>query len=73
MFNTFHEQMKKARIENKDFISFDVFPNDKWTIQDYKDFFWCVDEGYLVQASFKSSFIINEYWEREDVYAIEFD
>ena len=36
----FHEQMKKVRNENEDYN--DVFSNDDWTIQDYRDFFWCV-------------------------------
>ena len=49
----FHEQMKKVRNENEDYH--DVFSNDDWTIQDYRDFFWCFGKGYLVQADFKNS------------------
>ena len=49
-----------------------VFSNDAWTIQDYKDFFWCVDRGYLIQADFTTTFMINEEWEGEDIYLAEF-
>ena len=67
----FHEQMKKVRNDVEDY--YDVSSNDDWTIQDYRDFFWCVEEDYLVQAwDRKNSFMINEEWEGEDVYAIEF-
>ena len=64
----FHEQMKKVRNENEDYN--DVFSNDDWTIQDYRDFFWCIEKGYLVQADFKNTFIINEEWEGEDIYYV---
>ena len=65
---TFHEQMKKLRDDNE---YRNVFPNDKWTLQDYKDIFWCIDEGYLVQDC-GESFMINEEWEGDDIYAKEF-
>ena len=67
----FHEQMKKVRNDVEDY--YDVSSNDDWTIEDYRDFFWCVEQDYLVQAwDRKNSFMINEEWEGEDVYAIEF-
>jgi hypothetical protein len=65
---TFHEQMKKLRADNE---YRNVFPNDNWSAQDYKDIFWCIDKGYLVQNC-GTSFIINEEWEGDDVYAEEF-
>ena len=65
----FHQQMKKVHQE-EDYNN--VFSNDAWTIQDYKDFFWCVDRGYLIQADFTTTFMINEEWEGEDVYLAEF-
>tara|TARA_R110001606_G_scaffold289289_2_gene437324 strand:+ start:1166 stop:1396 length:231 start_codon:yes stop_codon:yes gene_type:complete len=66
----FHEQMKKVRNEEEDYH--DVFSNTDWTIQDYRDFFWCVDRGYLVQDCAKAGFMINEEWEGDDIYAEEF-
>tara|TARA_R110000796_G_scaffold22152_1_gene64483 strand:- start:60 stop:827 length:768 start_codon:yes stop_codon:yes gene_type:complete len=65
----FHQQMKKVHQE-EDYNN--VFSNDAWTIQDYKDFFWCVDRGYLIQADFTTTFMINEEWEGEDIYLAEF-
>ena len=65
---TFHEQMKQLRADNE---YRKVFPNDNWSAQDYKDIFWCIDKGYLVQNC-GTSFIINEEWEGDDVYAEEF-
>jgi hypothetical protein len=64
----FHEQMKQLRADNE---YRNVFPNDKWKIQDYKDMFWCIDKGYLVQDC-GVSFMINEEWEGDDLYAEEF-
>ena len=66
---TFHEQMKQLRDDNE---YRNVFPNDKWTLQDYKDMFWCIEQGYLVQDC-GVSFMINEEWgDKDDLYAEEF-
>ena len=63
----FHEQMKILR--SMDYGN--VYPNDDWELQDYKDIFWCIDQGYLVQDC-GESFMINEEWEGDDIYAEEF-
>ena len=60
----FHEQMKKLR--NDGYYFDNVFPNDDWTLQDFKDFFIMINRGYLVQDCSNTSFIINEEWEGED-------
>ena len=65
----FHEQMKMLRDETEDYDN--VWPMDDWTIQDYKDMFWCIEPGYLVQGC-GTSFMINEEWDRDDIYAEEF-
>ena len=63
--------MKKLR--NDGYYFDNVFPNDNWTLQDFKDFFIMIDGGYLVQDCSTTSFIINEEWEGEDIYKIEFE
>jgi hypothetical protein len=65
---TFHEQMKKLRDDDE---YGNIFPNDDWTLQDYKDIFWCINKGYLVQDC-GTSFMINQEWEGDDIYAEEF-
>ena len=66
----FHEQMKKLRDDDE---YGNVFPNDDWTLQDYKDIFWCINKGYLVQDLSRGTvFMINEEWEGDDIYAEEF-
>ena len=62
----FHEQMKLLKNENENYDN--VWPHDDWDIQDYKDMFWLIDRGYLVQQSFGNSFMVNEDWEGEDIY-----
>jgi hypothetical protein len=66
----FHEQMKKLRDDDE---YGNIFPNDDWTLQDYKDIFWCINKGYLVQDLSRGTvFMINEEWEGDDIYAEEF-
>tara|TARA_R110002167_G_scaffold71882_6_gene202645 strand:+ start:10106 stop:10714 length:609 start_codon:yes stop_codon:yes gene_type:complete len=44
-----------------------------WTLQDYRDFMFCVEKGYLVQNLSRGTlFMINEEWEGDDIYAEEF-
>ena len=43
---TFHEQMKQAR-EFDDERTIRDYPS--WTLQDYRDFMFCVEKEYLVQ------------------------
>ena len=57
----FHDQMKPAREEYQS-----VFPDDNWTLQDYKDFTYCIRVGYLVQEDSYASFIINPEWDGYD-------
>lgn len=66
----FHEQMKKLRNEEED--RYNIFPNTDWTLQDFKDLFSMIEEGYLVQEE-SCWFIINEEWDREDIYKEEFE
>ena len=68
---TFHEQMKKAR-EEDDGRNIRDYPS--WTIQDYRDFMFCVEKGYLILWHDVGvvRFMINEFWEGEDIYAEEF-
>ena len=70
---TFHKQMKNARDWSYTTPYFIVdFPS--WKLQDYRDFMFCVEKGYLVQnlGNGTTAFIINEEWEGEDIYAKEF-
>lgn len=60
----FHDQMKDAKEEGMS-----VFPEDDWTLQDYKDFTYCFGEGYLVQNNYCASFMINPEWDGDDIYA----
>jgi hypothetical protein len=64
---TFHEQMKNAR----EFEGRTIRDYPSWTLQDYRDFMYCVEKGYLVQDCV-ASFMINEEWEGDDIYAEEF-
>tara|TARA_R110001599_G_scaffold68771_2_gene193697 strand:- start:498 stop:851 length:354 start_codon:yes stop_codon:yes gene_type:complete len=66
----FHEQMKKLRNEEEQFDN--IFPHYDWTLQDFKDLFCMIEEGYLVQEE-SYWFIINETWDREDVYKEQFE
>tara|TARA_R110001606_G_scaffold2415_1_gene10556 strand:+ start:1285 stop:1845 length:561 start_codon:yes stop_codon:yes gene_type:complete len=59
--------MKPAREEYQS-----VFPTDNWTLQDYKDFTYCIREGYLVQEDSNASFIINPEWDGDDIYDKKF-
>ena len=73
----FHEQMRYNRWK------VGVFPTIRdhisWTLQDYKDFMWCVDKGYIIQESNAPYFVINPKWEHcekgqgYDMYAKEFN
>ena len=67
---TFHEQMKNAR----EFEGRTIRDYQSWTLQDYRDFMFCVEKGYLVQGGEGrcTLFIINEEWEEVDIYAEEF-
>ena len=68
---TFHEQMKQAR-EVDDGRTIRDYPS--WTLQDYRDFMFCVEKGYLVQDLSRGNlFMINEEWEGDDIYAEEFE
>jgi len=67
---TFHEQMKNAR-EADDGRTIRDYPS--WTLEDYRDFMFCVEKGYLVQDwSSGNLFIINQEWEGDDIYDEEF-
>ena len=56
----FHEQMKSG---------VDVWPNKTWTLQDYKDMFSLMKEGYLVQKICDSyAFEINPHWDCGNLY-----
>jgi hypothetical protein len=46
--------------------------DETWTLEDYRDFMFCVENGYLVQDMDTCWFIINEVWDREDIYAEAF-
>ena len=63
----FHEQMKNAR----EFEGRTIRDYPSWTLKDYRDFMFCVEKGYLVQNC-GTSFMINEEWEGDDIYAKEF-
>ena len=65
----FHEQMKKLRNEEEQFDN--IFPHYDWTLQDFKDLFCMIEEGYLVQEE-SYWFIINEVCDR-DVYKEQFE
>ena len=66
----FHNQMKEARKADDGRT---IFPDDgTWTLEDYRDFMFCVENGYLVQDMDTCWFIINEVWDREDIYAEAF-
>ena len=46
----FHEQVKNVRDKsNKEYIY--VTPNLDWEIDDFRDFIWCIDMGYLWQET----------------------
>ena len=64
---TFHEQMKNAR----EFEGRTIRDYPSWTLQDYRDFMFCVEKGYLWQEC-GGCFIINQEWEGDDIYAEEF-
>jgi len=72
----FHEQMKEKRW--KVGVSPAIRDHPSWTLQDYRDFMWCVDKGYIIQESHAPYFIINPEWEHcdlgqeYDMYAEEF-
>ena len=70
---TFHEQMKKARDWSYT-TPYHLQDYPSWKLQDYRDFMFCVEKGYLVQnlGNGTTAFIINEEWEGEDIYAKEF-
>ena len=73
----FHEQMRYNRWK------VGVYPtirdHQSWTLQDYKDFMWCVDKGYIIQETNAPYFVINPKWEHcekgqgYDMYAKEFN
>ena len=59
-----HEQLKlhmEDREENNK-----IWPHDCWTIEEYKEFFRYVDDGWLIQSDYYSghnAFVIDEEWE----------
>ena len=71
----FHEQMKDKRWNIDENPAIREHPS--WTLQDYRDFMWCVDKGYIVQE--RKYFVKNPEWEdcKEgqyfDMYAKEFN
>jgi len=75
----FHEQMKDKRWNVQ--ASPAIRDHPSWTIQDYRDFMWCVDKGYIIQESHASYFVINPEWphlfgegnQGKDMYAKEFN
>jgi len=62
----FHDQMKEAREAENGRIIRD-YPS--WTLDDYRDFMFCVEKGYLVQKESSTLFMINPEWEGADIYA----
>ena len=56
----FHDQMKEAREADDGRI---IRDNPSWTLDDYRDFMFCVEKGYLVQKESTTLFMINLEWE----------
>ena len=72
----FHQQMKQKRWSVQASPAIRAHPS--WTLQDYQDFMWCVDKGYIIQESHAPYFVINPKWEHcengqgFDMYAKQF-
>ena len=72
----FHEQMKLKRWKVGETPA--IRHHTSWTKQDYIDFMWCVDKGYIIQESHAPYFVINPEWEHNeegqgyDMYAKKF-
>jgi len=45
----FHQQMKVKRWSVQATPEIRAHPD--WPLQDYKDFMWCIDKGYIIQES----------------------
>jgi len=59
-----HEQLK-LHMENREENN-KIWPHDCWTIEEYKEFFRYVDDGWLIQSDYYSghnAFVIDEEYE----------
>ena len=65
----FHNQMKEARKADDGRT---IRDDETWTLEDYRDFMFCVEKGYLVQKECSTLFMINPEWEGDDIYAEAF-
>jgi hypothetical protein len=64
--SNFQQQMEHIHSdEPKDYTL--IFPNDSWELRDYKELFYYIKKGYLVQSGewdrSINGFEINEEWE----------
>tara|TARA_Y100000004_G_scaffold176728_1_gene217551 strand:- start:37 stop:273 length:237 start_codon:yes stop_codon:yes gene_type:complete len=67
----FEEQMKKLHDGDDKYAN--IWPNDDWTIEDYKWMFYYINKGYLVQNTWdiswaNNAFVINEEWEGDPLW-----
>jgi hypothetical protein len=61
----FYDQMKRLHDAEDDYNN--IFANDDWELYDYKEFFYYIKKGYLVQGDYSeiynNGFVINEEWD----------
>mgnify|MGYP003148791973 FL=1 len=58
-----HEQLK---LHTEDPLEYDnIFPHDCWTLEEYKEFFRYIGNGWLVQSDENNGFVVNPEWEGE--------
>ena len=48
-----------------------IFPMREWTLQEYRQIFYLIHKGWLVQSSENVGFIVNPEWEGEPLWECE--
>tara|TARA_R110000751_G_scaffold9901_1_gene36343 strand:+ start:373 stop:744 length:372 start_codon:yes stop_codon:yes gene_type:complete len=65
----FETQMVKLHNEDEDYSN--IYPNEGWNLEDYKNLFTYIGKGYLIQCYDNNAFMINEDWEGEPMWEKE--
>ena len=66
---SFKTQMVKLHNEDEDYSN--IYPNEGWVLNDYKELFTYIGKGYLVQCHDNNAFMINEEWEGDPMWEEE--
>ena len=57
----FMEQMKRLHDDSEEYTN--IFFNDDWELEDYKQFTYYIKLGYLIQSDTHTYFVVNPEWE----------